>query len=72
MNLDGYFVLRFRQAHRTVRFALVPGADMASLGAADAVFHREGADRAGVLLFILGHRVSSVRLSPRFRQDRPS
>jgi len=43
---SGVNCFRLWKAHRAVEFALVPGADVASLGAADAVLHRVFADLA--------------------------
>ena len=43
---------RIRQADRAVGFPLVQGADMASLGAADAVLDRQAADRADLFAFL--------------------
>ena len=44
------FFLRLRQADRAVKLALVPRANMTSLGAADAVLNRQTADIAGAFL----------------------
>ena len=54
------FSARFRvwKTDRAVECALVPGADMASFGAADAVLHGTAADRA-VLQRLLRHRFTS-------------
>ena len=57
--------LRFRQTDRTVELALVPRADVASLGAADAVLDGQHTDLTAVFFLLSGHFIFfSLSVSP--------
>jgi len=54
--LNCFLFRRLRQAYRAVGFPLVQGADVASLGAADAVIKGQGTDRAEGYRFLFHGR----------------